>query len=90
MRSEESVFVGGPLDGRVLPVLTGVNGRPPKTYEVPVASAEEGGAPVVHVYRLEPAGYTRRLAIPRGWRYVYQPEGRPKGRPRWPWSRGAG
>lgn len=88
MRSEESVFVGGPLDGRVLPVLTGVNGRPPKNYEVPVPSADGDGPTVVHVYRLEPAAFTRRLGLPRGWRYVHEPDGRPRGRLRWPWSRG--
>lgn len=87
MRSEETLFVGGPLDGRVLPVLTGVAGRPPKSYEVPVPATEEGGAETVHVYRLEPAAYTRRLGLPRGWRYVHEPEGRPRGGPRWPWSR---
>lgn len=86
MRSEESIFVGGPLDGRVLPVLTGINGRPPKSYEVPVPSADDGPA-VVHVYRLEPAAFTRRLGIPRGWRYVHEPDGRPRGGLRWPWSR---
>ncbi|OEU86316.1 hypothetical protein DB35_13745 [Streptomyces abyssalis] len=88
MRSEESIFVGGPLDGRVLEVLTGASGRPPKTYEVPVPSEDEGVPDTVHVYRLEPAGFTRRLGIPRGWRYVHEPEGRPRGGPRWPWSDG--
>ncbi|HWM35970.1 MAG TPA: hypothetical protein VNS49_02480 [Streptomyces sp.] len=86
MRSEETVFVGGPMDGRVLPVLVGVNGRPPKNYEVPVPAPETGRA-TVHVYRLEPAGYSRRLRLPRGWRYVHEPDGRPRGKPRWPWSR---
>ncbi|NLU71950.1 hypothetical protein HCC61_04500 [Streptomyces sp. HNM0575] len=77
MRSEESLFVGGPLDGRVLPVLTGINGRPPKRYEVPVPSADGDGPDTVHVYCLEPAAFTSRLGIPRGWRYVYDPQARP-------------
>lgn len=88
MRSEDAVFVGGPLDGRVLPVLVGMTGRPPKTYEVPVP-AEDGGPRTVHVYLLEPATVTRRLRLPRGWKYVYAPEAPPAGGPRWPWSRTA-
>jgi hypothetical protein len=32
----------------------------------------------VHVYRLEPASYTRRLGIPRGWRYVHEPDAGPR------------
>ncbi|MBW1601439.1 hypothetical protein JJV70_04820 [Streptomyces sp. JJ66] len=85
MRSEETVFVGGPLDGRVLEVLVGPTGRPPKWYEVPVPDAG-GGPPLVHAYRLEPAG-TGKLGLPRGWRYVYAPQGRPP-RVRWPWGSG--
>ncbi len=101
MRSEDTVFVGGPLDGRVLPVLVGATGRPPKTYEVPVPGSGGGGGggrsgggdgdgdgDTVHVYRLEPASYTRRLNLPRGWKYVYAPEARAgAGRPKWPWTR---
>lgn len=87
MRSEETPFTGGPLDGRVLPVLVGPVGRPPRTYEVPVPG--EGGLPeTVHVYRLEPAGRTRRLGLPRGWVYVYAPEAVPSFRYRHrPWRR---
>ncbi|OEV05788.1 hypothetical protein [Streptomyces oceani] len=86
MRSEDTLFSGGPLDGRVLPVLVGPTGRPPKSYEVPVPSPD-GGPGVVHVYRLEPAAVTRRLRLPRGWRYVHDPDGRPAGGLKWPWSR---
>jgi hypothetical protein len=86
MRSEETSFVGGPLDGRVLPVLVGANGRPPKTYKLPVPSGESGGD-TVYVYRLEPARFTKRLGLPRGWQYVHEPDGRPRGGLRWPWSR---
>lgn len=85
MRSEETPFVGGPLDGRTLPVLTGLTGKPPRSYEVPVPDPD-GGPPVVHVYRLRPAGYSKRLGLPRGWEYAYEPEGRPA-RVTWPWSR---
>jgi hypothetical protein len=86
MRSEDTVFVGGPLDGRVLPVLLGATGRPPKTYRVPVPG-EDGRTETVHVYRLEPASVTRRLGLPRGWKYVYEPGGGPGRRPKWPWRR---
>ncbi|EST38722.1 hypothetical protein N566_06075 [Streptomycetaceae bacterium MP113-05] len=87
MRSENTVFVGGPLDGRILPVLTGMTGRPPKTYEVPVPRPEEdGGGRTVYGYRLEPASVTRRLGLPRGWKYVHAPEARAgENRPKWPW-----
>ncbi|MBB5116986.1 hypothetical protein AF335_24450 [Streptomyces eurocidicus] len=86
MKSENTPFEGGPLDGRVLPVLLGATGHPPKTYEVPVP-AEDGGAPAVHVYRRETAGTTRRLGLHKGWKYVYDPEGAPAGGLKWPWTR---
>lgn len=86
MRSEDTEFRGGPLDGRVLPVLLGPTGRPPSTYEVPVPGPD-GAAQTVHVYRLEPAALSRRLRLPRGWRYVHDPQAEPRGGPRWPWRR---
>lgn len=78
MRSEDTVFVGGPLDGRVLPVLLGATGRPPKRYRVPVPGPD-GRTETVHVYRLEPASVTPRLRLPRGWKYVYAPDAPPPG-----------
>ncbi|WP_327374182.1 hypothetical protein OG393_09410 [Streptomyces sp. NBC_01216] len=84
MRSENTPFRGGPLDGRVLPVLTGPTGHPPKWYEVPVPDGD-GGPPTLYAYRREPAGHTKRLGLPRGWVYEYDPGGRPK--PKWPWSK---
>lgn len=86
VRSEETVFVGGPLDGRVLPVLTGPTGQPPKWYEVPVPDAG-GGPPTVFAYRRVPAGYTKRLGLQRGWKYEYVPEGRERRALKWPWSK---
>lgn len=74
------------MDGRSLPVLAGLTGQPPKFYQIPVPQPE-GGPPVVHVYRREPANLSRRLKLPRGWLYVYEPEGKPH-RVKWPWSRG--
>ncbi|HEY9372738.1 hypothetical protein [Streptomyces sp.] len=84
MRSENTPFHGGPLDGEVLPIFVGATGHPPKWYEVPVPD-DAGGPPAVYAYRREPAGRTKRLGIQRGWMYVYAPEGRE--RPKWPWSR---
>jgi hypothetical protein len=86
VRSEDTLFVGGPLDGRVLPVLTGLTGQPPKWYDVPVPN-EPGAPPTVHAYRRVPAGFTRRLGIQRGWKYAYAPEGHVADGPRWPWTR---
>lgn len=86
MRSENIPFEGGPLDGRILPVLLGATGRPPKRYEVPVPDAA-GGPATVLVYRLEAAGHSRRLGLQRGWKYVHDPEGRRDSGPKWPWTR---
>ncbi|MEU1817489.1 hypothetical protein ABZ543_20180 [Streptomyces roseifaciens] len=87
MRSEDTPFVGGPLDGRVLPVLLGHTGHPPKVYEVPVPD-EHGGAPTVLVYHRVQAGTTRRLGLHKGWKYVYDPEGRrPERGVKWPWTK---
>ncbi|ARF57404.1 hypothetical protein [Streptomyces gilvosporeus] len=73
MRSENTPFVGGPLDGRVLPVLVGATGQPPKSYEIPVPN-DDGRPPTVHVYR-RVSGRPGRLGLPGGWRYEYDPEG---------------
>ena len=75
------------MDGRVLPVLVGPTGHPPKTYRIPVPDAA-GGAPTVLVYRRVPRGHSRRLGLPQGWKYEYDPEGwKDSGKPKWPWSR---
>lgn len=86
MKSENTPFSGGPLDGRVLPVLVGPTGHPPKWYEVPVPDAD-GGPDTVYAYRREPAGYTKRLGLQRGWVYEYVPGGRPRTGPKWPWTK---
>lgn len=74
------------MDGRVLPVLLGPTGHPPKTYRIPVPDAA-GGPPTVLVYRRVPRGHSRRLGVPQGWKYAFDPEGKKGGGPRWPWSR---
>ncbi|MBV1941321.1 hypothetical protein [Streptomyces sp. BV286] len=85
MKSEETPFEGGPLDGRVLPILLGPTGHPPKVYRVPVPDAA-GGPPTVLVYRRVQAGASRRLGLHQGWKYEYDPTGA-SGRLRWPWSK---
>ncbi|MFD9068950.1 hypothetical protein [Streptomyces lasiicapitis] len=96
MKSEDTPFVGGPLDGRVLPVLLGPTGPPPKVYRVPVPD-EAGGEPTVLVYRRVPAGAARRFGLHPGWKYEYSEDGT-AGRGdeggfrnlKWPWSKPGG
>jgi hypothetical protein len=86
VRHEDTLFVGGPLDGRVLPVLTGLTGHPPVWFEVPVLDSDNE-VPRVYTYRREPAAYTKRLGLQRGWTYVYADEGRERRTLKWPWSK---
>jgi hypothetical protein len=86
VRHEPTEFVGGPLDGRVLEVLVGMTGQPPRVYRVPVPDPT-GGPPREYVYHREPAP----AAGPRGsrrtrWVFVHDPEGKPPQGPTWPWS----
>jgi hypothetical protein len=85
VRHEDTQFVGGPLDGRVMAVVTGMTGQPPKVYTVPVPDPA-GGKPVVHVYHREPSPGPRADRRTR-YVFVYDPEGNRPDRPRWPWSR---
>ncbi|MEU6575360.1 hypothetical protein [Streptomyces sp. NPDC046805] len=86
VKSQDTPFEGGPMDGRVLPVLLGVTGHPPKTYRIPVPDAR-GGPPTVLVYRRVPRAHSRRLGLVQGWKYEFVPEGQAGGRRlRWPWS----
>ncbi|CAM5238198.1 hypothetical protein SALBM311S_11588 [Streptomyces alboniger] len=64
VKSEDTPFEGGPMDGRVLPVLLGPTGHPPKTYRIPVPDAA-GGPPTVLVYQRVPRGHSKRLGLPR-------------------------
>ncbi|MER7484881.1 hypothetical protein ABTY20_02800 [Streptomyces sp. NPDC126497] len=88
MKSEDTPFEGGPMDGRVLPVLLGITGHPPKTYRIPVP-APDGGPPTVLVYRRVPRTRSARTGLTRGWKYLHDPAGRAGDRRRWPWSRPA-
>ena len=85
VKSEDTPFVGGPLDGRVLPVLLGITGHPPKTYRIPVPDPD-GGRPTVLVYRRVQAATSKRLGLHKGWKYEYDPEGKVD-RLKWPWSK---
>ncbi|MFC8569125.1 hypothetical protein ACFUIW_25560 [Streptomyces sp. NPDC057245] len=88
MKSEDTPFEGGPMDGRVLPVLVGMTGHPPKTYRIPVPDPD-GGPPTVLVYRRVPRDAGPGLGFAR-WKYAWDPTGR-KGRKgpgrKWPWSK---
>ncbi|MFE3168318.1 hypothetical protein [Streptomyces sp. NPDC059224] len=87
MKSQDTPFEGGPMDGRVLPVLLGMTGHPPKTYRIPVPDPA-GGPPTVLVYRRVPRGQSKRLGLNQGWKYAYDATGRGgDGGPKWPWSR---
>ncbi|MFD6036427.1 hypothetical protein ACFWHF_18130 [Streptomyces griseoincarnatus] len=88
MKSEDTPFEGGPMDGRVLPVLLGITGHPPKTYRIPVP-AREGGPPTVLVYRRVPRGNSTLTGLTARWKYLYDPAGRAGSERRWPWSRPA-
>ncbi|MER6213244.1 hypothetical protein ACWC5F_00660 [Streptomyces sp. NPDC001272] len=85
MKSEPTPFEGGPMDGRVLPILLGPTGHPSKWYEIPVPAAD-GGPPTVLLYERVPSGHTKRLGLQKGWKYTYRGTGR-KPRLRWPWTK---
>jgi hypothetical protein len=88
VKSEDTPFFGGPLDGRVMPVLLGITGHPPKIYRIPVPDPA-GGKPSVLVYRRVQAATSKRLGLHRGWKYEYDPEGEASGRRfSLPWSPG--
>jgi hypothetical protein len=88
VKSEDTPFFGGPLDGRVMPVLLGITGHPPKIYRIPVPDPA-GGKPSVLVYRRVQAATSKRLGLHQGWKYEYDPEGEASGRRfSLPWSPG--
>ncbi|MGC9540873.1 hypothetical protein [Streptomyces sp. UG1] len=86
MKSEDTPFEGGPMDGRVLPVLLGITGHPPKTYRIPVPDPH-GGPPTVLVYRRVPRKQGRGAGLTQRWKYEYDPEGRQERHLNWPWSK---
>ncbi|MFJ6740303.1 hypothetical protein ACIQOU_15560 [Streptomyces sp. NPDC091279] len=86
MKRQDTPFEGGPMDGRTLPVLLGPTGHPPKTYRIPVPD-HAGGPPTVLVYRRVPRAHSRRLGVPQGWKYEFDPAGKKGGGLNWPWSK---
>ncbi|MEU6605592.1 hypothetical protein ABZ922_11080 [Streptomyces shenzhenensis] len=92
VKSQDTPFEGGPMDGRVLPVLLGPTGHPPKTYRIPVPDAH-GGPPTVLVYRRAPRAQSKRLGLVQGWKYTFDADGGKGAKGgaglRWPWSRPA-
>ncbi|WAZ24100.1 hypothetical protein STRCI_005491 [Streptomyces cinnabarinus] len=86
MKSEDTPFEGGPMDGRVLPVLLGITGHPPKTYRIPVPDPD-GGPPAVLVYSRVPRVEGRQVGLSRRWKYLYDPEGRHTHKLKWPWAK---
>ncbi|GAA2490685.1 hypothetical protein GCM10023100_25870 [Actinocorallia cavernae] len=89
VKSQDIPFEGGPMDGRVLPVLLGPTGHPPKAYRIPVPAPDDG-PPTVYVYRRVPRGHSKRLGLIQGWKYAYDPDDTSGGRLRWPWSKPSG
>lgn len=85
MKSEDFPFVGGPLDGRVLPVFVTATGNPPKVYKVPVPDAD-GGPDTVLVYVREAVAGGKRVRLVAQWRYVFVPDGKVERAVRWPWA----
>ncbi|WP_354639967.1 hypothetical protein [Kitasatospora camelliae] len=83
MKSTDTEFVGGPLDGKVLPILLSPFHNVPKVYRVPVP-AHGGNPESVLVYRrAKEYGAKGRWR----WRYEYDPEGDSRARR---WSASAG
>ncbi|MFF4650601.1 hypothetical protein [Streptomyces sp. NPDC001380] len=67
MRSAETEFVGGPLDGRVLPIPVGPFNGVPKTYRVPVPAHLGRPASVLVYHRAKQYDARGRWR----WRYEY-------------------
>ncbi|MEU6659559.1 hypothetical protein [Streptomyces sp. NPDC046821] len=76
------------MDGRVLPVLLGPTGHPPKVYRIPVPGTD-GEPDTVLVYRRVPAA-PGKVRLTHRWKYEYDPSGRDDGKLRWPWSKPRG
>ncbi|WP_329563694.1 hypothetical protein [Kitasatospora sp. NBC_01266] len=68
MRSADTEFIGGPLDGRVLPVYLSPFNAVPKVYQVPVPATDEQPARTLVYLRAKRYSSKGR---PR-WVYEYQ------------------
>ncbi|RPE35067.1 hypothetical protein EDD38_3414 [Kitasatospora cineracea] len=67
VKSADTEFSGGPLDGRVLPVLLGMMHSVPKVYRVPVPAHGDTPATVLVYRRAKEYGPKGRYR----WRYEY-------------------
>lgn len=68
VRSAEIEFIGGPLDGRILPIPLGPFNGVPKTYQVPVpAHGDVPAQTLVYVRAKQERGYRWH------WRYEFDP-----------------
>ncbi|MGK4583624.1 hypothetical protein [Kitasatospora sp. HPMI-4] len=67
MRSADTEFVGGPLDGKVLPIALTLLGSVPKVYRVPVPAHGDVPATTLVYRRAELRTAKRR----RYWQYEY-------------------
>ncbi|GAA1252699.1 hypothetical protein GCM10009665_49300 [Kitasatospora nipponensis] len=69
MRSADTAFFGGPLDGRVLPILLSPFNTVPKVYRVPVPAHGDQPARTLVYVRVKEYGTKGRSR----WRYEYEP-----------------
>ncbi|GAA4846572.1 hypothetical protein [Kitasatospora terrestris] len=69
MKSADTEFVGGPLDGKVLPILLGLFHSVPKVYKVPVPTTDDRPAHTLVYRRAKEYDAKGRFR----WRYEYDP-----------------
>ncbi|MFD8599550.1 hypothetical protein ACFV1L_31555 [Kitasatospora sp. NPDC059646] len=67
MKSADTAFLGGPLDGRVLPILLSPLHTPPKVYRVPVPA--HGDTPAITLVYRRAKEYNDKGRF--RWRYEY-------------------
>lgn len=69
MRSADTEFIGGPLDGRVLPILLSPFNAVPKVYSVPVPAHGDVPAQTLRYERAKAYSSKGRAR----WQYEYVP-----------------
>ncbi|MEV4555773.1 hypothetical protein AB0K51_02105 [Kitasatospora sp. NPDC049285] len=67
MKSADTEFIGGPLDGRILPILLSPLHNVPKVYRVPVPAHDDTPAVTLVYRRAKEYGPKGRWR----WRYEY-------------------
>ncbi len=83
VKSKDTAFVGGPLDGRELRIPLTVFHNVGKVYRVPVPAYHDVPATTLVYRRAKEYDARGRWR----WRYEYDPDGDTAGGLRWPWSR---